>query len=79
MLKYNFGIVIPPVSAPLYLAVVIELVFRVLKRAFDPRVETTTRVDAFRLLTLILQELIKKEDILDTYKVLMFADIAARV
>jgi hypothetical protein len=58
---------------------VIELVFRVLKRAFDPKLDVKMIVDAFRLLTLRLQELIKKEDILDTYKVLMFADIAARV
>jgi len=59
--------------------VTIELVFRVLKRAFDPRVERTTKVDAFRLLTLILEELINTVDILLTYRVLMFADIAARV
>jgi hypothetical protein len=59
--------------------VTIELVFRVLNRAFDPREDVKMILDTFRLLKLAVPEYIEKLDILLTYRVLMFADIAARV
>jgi hypothetical protein len=58
---------------------VIELVFRVLNRAFEPREDVKMILDTFRLLKLAVPEYVVKLEILLTYRVLMFADIAARV